>query len=110
MEQEPQPSRSEQIAQLNDDFRRSGRNIYLTDGIRLFSELDLFGLVRAVQDFTNFTEDIDPYHEHDFGKIIWGDEKTYWKIDYYDTDLQYYEDPLSPTCNRLLTIILAEEY
>ena len=45
---------------------------------------DVPGLVRAVQVFDTFTPDNDPYGEHDFGSINWHQEKTFWKIDYYD--------------------------
>ena len=30
--------------------------------------------------------------------------------DYYDEDLKHWCDPLDPDCNRVLTIMLAEEY
>jgi uncharacterized protein DUF3768 len=106
METEPQPISP--IAQLNDAFRRSGQGIFATPGVLALP--DLPSLVRAVQDFDTFTTDNDPYREHDFGSIEWQSEKTFWKIDYYDQDLQYWCDPLSPGCRRVLTIMLASEY
>jgi hypothetical protein len=45
---------------------------------------DMLVLVRAVRMFDMFTPDNDPFGEHDFGSINWYDNKTYWKIDYYD--------------------------
>ncbi len=42
--------------------------------------------------------------------IPWYEEKTYWKIDYYDQQLQYWCDPLSEKCRRVLTVMLASEY
>lgn len=41
-------------------------------------------LLQAVRTFDNFTPDNDPYGEHDLGSVDWHNEKTYWKIDYYD--------------------------
>jgi hypothetical protein len=104
METEP-PS---EIAQLNDTFRRSGQEVILTPGIQAL--LDFPGLLRAVRDFDSFTPDNDPYGEHDFGSIMWEKQKTFWKIDYYDHALKYGEDPLSPECRRILTIMLVNEY
>ena len=107
-EHAPQPN---EIARLNDEFRRSGQGQGIwtaTPGVQALP--DLPGLVRAVQTFNTFTPDNDPYGEHDFGSIHWHEEKTYWKIDYYDEALQYWHEPLSPDCRRVLTILLASEY
>ena len=71
---------------------------------------DLGGLLRAVRTFDTFTEDNDPHHEHDFGSIIWEEQRVFWKLDYYDLDLQYGEHPLSRKCRRILTVMLASEY
>tara|TARA_B100001559_G_scaffold201360_1_gene168463 strand:- start:2051 stop:2380 length:330 start_codon:yes stop_codon:yes gene_type:complete len=68
--------------------------------------------ISAVRVFDQFTEDNDPYGEHDFGSFEIDHQRFYWKIDYYD---QHYrngsEDPTNPLITRrLLTIMLAEEY
>jgi Protein of unknown function (DUF3768) len=96
------------IAQLNDEFRRQRHDWYITSGAQ--SLPDVLGLLQAVQDFNTFTPDNDPYDEHDFGSIVWYQEKTYWKIDYYDQALQYWHYPLDPDCRRVLTVLLASEY
>lgn len=83
--------------------------MFYTDGVR-DGAMDLIGLSRAVEDFNRFTEDNDPYGEHDFGKLTWYEQTVFWKIDYYDQELQHWCDPLSPDCNRVLTVMLAEEY
>lgn len=66
----------------------------------------------AVRDFDTFTEDNDPYGEHDFGSVVVGTQKFFWKIDYYDQRLEYASsDPTnSDVTERVLTIMLAEEY
>ena len=104
-EQSPEPRT---IAQLNDEFRRSGQDLYITPGIQALP--DVAGQIHADQTFDRFTPGNDPNGEHDFGSIVWHTEKTYWKIDYYDQALQYWHNPLSPECRRILTVVLASEY
>lgn len=95
------------IALLNDDFRKSGQGVVVTPGIQALPQTD--GILLAVKSYTNFNEDNDPHGEHDFGSFVWG-AKIFWKIDYYDQALKYGEDPLSPDCRRVLTVMLAGEY
>jgi Protein of unknown function (DUF3768) len=100
---------SNPIAALNDAFRQTTtRDMLITQGVQTFE--DVPGLVQAVRDFNDFTPDNDPYGEHDFGAIKWEQQKTFWKIDYYDQELQYWCDPLLPECRRILTVMLASEY
>lgn len=103
--------RQELIAVVNDMFRRDGNRVIrfvVTPGVRGFD--DVPGLVKAVREFDAFDEGNDPYGEHDFGSLEWEGVKVFWKIDYYDWALEYGEDPLSPRCKRVLTIMLASEY
>lgn len=97
------------IAKLNDVHRSSMSGCVITKGITELTALmnDIFVRVR---DFNEFTEDNDPYGEHDFGSFEILDIKVLWKIDYYDQSLGYWCDPLDPTCRRQLTIMRAEEY
>lgn len=55
-------------------------------------------ILRSVQDITAFTQDNDPYSEHDFGSIeLLGIERIFWKIDYHDLTLSgHSEDPADP--------------
>jgi hypothetical protein len=69
-------------------------------------------LLDQVRWYNAFTPDFDPYGEHDFGSFRYAGETIFWKIDYYDLDLQMHSpDPsdLAVTA-RVLTIMLAEEY
>lgn len=99
---------SETIAELNDAFRRSVRNTTITSGV--WALPDMNELLAAVRAFKSFTEDNDPYGEHDFGVIDWHGTTIYWKIDYYDQMLQCWHDPLSSDCYRVLTVMLSDEY
>ena len=97
-----------EVASVNDKFRRSGFGVSLTRGIQNLPDLD--GLMAAIRDFNRFDESNDPYGERDFGSLEWFGEKVYWKIDYYNQALQAWEDPTSSSCQRVLTVMLAEEY
>lgn len=102
------------IATLNDTFRKTftGGQVLLTAGIDSMSSEDKANIISLVQNFDNFTPDNNPYSENDFGSFDYKDEKILWKIDYYDLNNQYMsENPANPDItNRVLTIMLAEEY
>lgn len=102
------------IQVLNDRFRRTfnGGKVLMTSGV---SELPLpqqITLMNLVRTFDDFSEDNDPYGEHDFGKIDLNGTAYFWKIDYYDVDLLGYSpDPTDETVSRrVLTVMRADEY
>ena len=101
---------SAKIAQLNDAARSNAANYMATRGIMSLEEVAISEIFVAVQEFRDFTEDNDPYGEHDFGSFTVAGNKVFWKIDYYQQDLSGWCDPLDPDCRRVLTIMLAEEY
>lgn len=98
---------SSNIAALNDAFRKSGRFV-ITNGIA--SVPHSFKLFKAIEEYSDFNEDNDPYGEHDFGSFEILGNRIFWKIDYYNDELSGWCDPLSLDCHRVLTIMLAEEY
>ncbi len=98
------------IATLNDAARSNAFNYMATRGVMSLDEVVISDIFVAVQEFSNFTEDNDPYGEHDFGSFSVAGNKVFWKIDYYDQQLQYGSDPLDLECRRVITIMLAEEY
>jgi hypothetical protein len=101
---------SAKIAALNDAARSNAANYMATRGIMSLDEVTISEIFVAVQDFSKFTEDNDPYGEHDFGSFTVAGNKVFWKIDYYTQDLSSGCDPLDTGCRRVLTIMLAEEY
>lgn len=101
---------SAEIAKLNDAARSNAVNYMATGGIIALDENVISEIFVGVQNFTNFTEDNDPYGEHDFGSFEIKGHKVFWKIDYYDQQLKYGTEPLNPDCRRVVTIMLAEEY
>lgn len=100
---------SAKIAELNDEHRRSMQGCTVTRGVVALGAAANEVFV-GVRDYMDFNEDNDPYGEHDFGSLKVAGKKIFWKIDYYDEDLKNWCDPLDPDCNRVLTIMLAEEY
>ena len=96
------------IAKLNDEFRTTTPQVTLTIGVAAID--GLHGLLGRVRRYDTFSEDNDPYGEHDFGVIEWHGQTVYWKVDYYDPTLDHWQDPLSPECHRVLTVLLADEW
>ena len=100
---------SAKIAAINDESRRNMEGCTVTRGVAAMGE-DVNEVFVRVRDFAEFNEDNDPYGEHDFGSFTVAGNKVFWKIDYYDQQLQYGTEPLDPDCRRVVTIMLAEEY
>lgn len=73
---------------------------------------DVPDILRRVREFTDFTEDNDPHGEHDFAGFDQQGERIFWKIDYYDLELEMGSfDPSDPAVTlRVLTIMLGSEY
>ena len=106
--------RAIRIRELNDAFRRSflGGRVVVTASIAALGDDRCATIFEVVRSFDSFDRDNDPHGEHDFGIITDGDERVYWKIDYYDAACVYgSEDPADPQkTTRVLTIMLAEDY
>ncbi|QLL63870.1 DUF3768 domain-containing protein [Sinorhizobium mexicanum] len=102
------------IRELNDALRTTfgtGR-VMLTSGVQVLDESERAELLNAVQQFNDFTAANDPYGEHDFGRVVVGGKGYFWKIDYFDSDLQYQSpDPAdAAVTTRVLTIMREDEY
>lgn len=66
-------------------------------------------LLAAVRQFDAFTANNDPYGERDFGSVTIDGDAYFWKIDYYDIDLNFGSpDPADETVTyRVLTLMTA---
>jgi Protein of unknown function (DUF3768) len=103
------------IAELNDRFRKGDRTLgkymssVLVNALNSEQQQELTRLVRV---FDTFTEGNDPYGEHDFGSIEFEGARYFWKISYYDQNLEYLsEDPSDASVTRrVLTIMHSSEY
>ena len=103
------------IRALNDRFRTRGEgngSLVVTEGVAERGPTFVLKALGAVRGFTDFSEDNDPWGEHDFGAVMVDGQKLFWKLDYYDRYLaQGSEDPANEgLTHRVLTIMLAEEY
>lgn len=102
------------IRQLNDQLRQTlgGGTVVMTAGVIALGEARQLEILKAIATFNDFNPDNDPYGEHDFGALVVGGERLFFKIDYYDLSLTNHSpDPTDPSVTqRVLTIMLAEEY
>lgn len=110
--------KTQTIRKLNDEFRRNLFTntahgvVNMTCGVAALAPADYMALLTEVSCFEDFNNENDPYGEHDFGAITYKGVKYFFKIDYYDQELEAgSEDPAAPnlTC-RAMTIMRADEY
>ena len=99
------------IALLNDAFRTtlSGGTVLLSAGVHELPDMVKAAAIRTVATFDAFTEDNDPYGEHDFGSFELCGRKFFWKVDLYEEPGVKSKNG-EPVVNRVLTIMLADEY
>lgn len=103
------------IRQQNDLFRQgksAGGTVVITPGLQAKGTPFVLRTIQIVAAFNRFTEDNDPYHQHDFGSFDIETEKCFWKIDTYDLSMsELSPDPGDPdVTHRVLTIMFASEY
>ncbi len=102
------------VRELNDTFRRTftGGKVMLTAGVDALPFEGKAAVLEKVRAFANFDRDNDPHGEHDFGSVEVAGERYFFKIDYYDSELQFgSEDPSDPTkTTRVMTIMCMDEY
>jgi hypothetical protein len=102
------------VAALNDAFRQNfqGGRVFITASVvNLPTDVQAMAL-RKVAAYDEFSEDDDPWAEHDFGAFELAGETFFWKLDYYDAEMKYgSKDPADPNkTTRVLTLMLAEDY
>jgi hypothetical protein len=106
--------KTKRIRELNDAFRHSfaGGVVVLTSGVDGLSAELKERILKKVREFDEFTTDNDPHKEHDFGAFEMSNERVFWKVDYYNRNMDGgSEDPADPKeTTRVLTIMLASEY
>lgn len=107
-------TRTSAIVELNDAFRRTlvGGQVLVTNGVLSLGPAEVDNVIDAVRRFSDFSTDNDPHGEHDFGMVTCECQEIFWKIDYYDAQLEFGSpDPADPSVTtRVLTIMLASEY
>src|SRR5665213_2727782 len=92
-------SNSERIRQLNDGFRQTftGGTVVLTQGVEALGPEVKAEVLQCVRKFDRFDSDNDPHGEHDFGSFEIAGQSFFFKVDYYDLDMESgSEDPADP--------------
>jgi hypothetical protein len=104
--------RASKIRVLNDALRQNPRRGLWLVTSRLQSHPALLEILESVRSFCTFSQENDPYHEHDFGAFEFDGEQYFWKIDYYDLTLSMASpDPCDEAITqRVLTVMHASEY
>ena len=108
------PKKIAAIRELNDRFRTTftGGRVLMTSGMAALEAETTARVLTAVRTFTAFTEDNDPWQEHDFGAIDVDGNTVFFKIDCLcPTCEMASEDASDPAKTvRVMTIMLASEY
>ena len=60
----------------------------ITQGIQSLGSDAVLAIRKAVASFNGFSQDNDPYGEHDFGSFKYQGDKIFWKINCHDKSLQ----------------------
>jgi len=102
------------IRALNDALRRWGRGgrIVITSGVEALGPEQITRILAALAAFANFSDDNDPYGEHDCAILHVDAVRVLFKIDYYDRSLTAHSsDASDPDVTvRVMTVMLANEY
>ena len=106
--------RTAAIRRLNDELRlkRINGSIMLTSAIKALGGAAVARIMAEIARFDGFSNENDPYEEHDCAVMDVGGIRIMWKIDYYDRTFHYGSpDPADPcVTERLMTVMLADEY
>jgi len=104
----------QRIRALNDELRQNLATgcAVVTVGIAALGADAVARLFKTVAVFDDFCNANDPHGEHDFGAFEADDKTIFFKIDYYDPEMQSHSaDPADPSVTRrVITLMLAEEY
>jgi Protein of unknown function (DUF3768) len=107
-------TKTEAIRVLNDKLRQnlSTGTALITAGVAAMGAESVARIVKTIAVYDDFCHANDPYEEHDFGSFEVDGHKIFFKIDYYDSTLTVHSpEPSDPAVtNRVITIMLAEEY
>ena len=108
------PTQTQRIRELNDELRHHliGGGAVITPGVAALGQEAVERIVQTIAAFDDFCHANDPHEEHDFGSFEAEGETIFFKIDYYDKQLQMHSpDPADPSVTeRVITIMLASEY
>ena len=102
---------TDRIRALNDDLRHNLPNGHavMTAGVAILGPEAVARIIKTIAMYDDFCQANDPYGEHDFGSLEADGHKIFFKIDLYEEP--NVKDPNGErVVNRVMTIMLAEEY
>lgn len=111
----PESRKTAIIRELNDKLRQNdvGGQIVVA-GALAQEDSDLIQRVREAVRIAEVVtgDDNDPYEQHDFGSVKVDNELYFWKIEYFNNEMDAgSEDPSDASqTKRLLTIMCASDY
>jgi Protein of unknown function (DUF3768) len=104
---------SEQIRALNDRLRQhlngNDGTAIITVGVAALGDEAVARIFRTIVVYDDFCHENDPYEEHDFGAFEVDGQVIFFKIDLYE-EPNVNNPNGEPIVNRVMTIMLAEEY
>jgi hypothetical protein len=105
---------TDRIRELNDNLRQNlaAGVAVITPGVAALGDEAVQRIVKTIEVYDDFCYANDPHEEHDFGAFDADGNRVFFKIDYFDKALSMHSpDPADPAVtNRVITIMLAEEY
>jgi hypothetical protein len=107
-------AKTQDIRTLNDRLRQNfaeGKAV-MTSGVAALGGEAVARIVKTIAVYDDFCHANDPHQEHDFGSFEADGHTIFFKIDYYDKNMEFHSpDPADPkVTQRVITIMLAEEY
>ena len=111
MTTEIKSTQTDRIRALNDELRKNfcQGHAVMTIGIATLGAEAVARIVKTIEVYDDFCHANDPYEEHDFGSFEAEGHTIFFKIDLYE-EPDVKDANADPIVNRVLTIMLAEEY
>ena len=107
-------SRSEAIARLNDQLRKTGTGgtVIVTKAVTHLSGFNTGALMTALANYDGFNANNDPHGERDSGSLRLFHSDLLFKIDYYDLALKFgSDDPANAAATkRTLTVLTSADW
>jgi hypothetical protein len=99
------------IRALNDELRRNlpDGHAVMTAGVAALGPDAVARIIHAIAAYDDFCHANDPYEEHDFGSFEADGQVIFFKIDLYE-EPEVKDSNGERIVNRVLTIMLADEY
>jgi hypothetical protein len=104
-------TQTDRIRALNDRLRQNLNEgtAVMTNGLAALGAEAVARIVKTITVYDDFCHANDPHEEHDFGAFEAEGQVIFFKIDLYE-EPDVKDSNGEPVVNRVLTIMLADEY